>query len=149
MSYNERRNLNILVGQTLRGVYHDKEKEAIFFLTEDGTSYVMMHNQDCCECVIVESIVGDLQDLVGTPILVAEERTTGERDGEKFGSVPDYIYIEAWRTKPGNYGGSDSETWTFYTFRTIKGSVDIRWHGSSNGYYSESVDFECVRSESD
>jgi hypothetical protein len=146
MGWNERCDVKELVGKTLKDVYRDGEDDAIFFLTDDGVGYVMQHNQDCCESVTIESIVGDLKDLIGTPILVAEERTSGQRDGEKRGTVPDFIYIEAWKAKQDYV--PDSETWTFYTFRTIKGSVDIRWYGSSNGYYSESVDFERIASES-
>lgn len=97
------------------------DSELIF---ENATErYVFSHHQDCCEHVYIESIVGDVQDLVNTPILIAEE-STGDTPADSTASP------------------SDSYTWTFYKFATFKGWVDIRWLGESNGYYSESVDVE-------
>ena len=114
-----------LQGRTLSKVLKLDDYELRFHLTEDH--YVRMyHMQDCCESVYIEDIVGDLDDLVGTPLLLVEE--VSNYDGE---SKYDYDH-------------GDSETWTYYRFRTIKGSVDIRWYGSSNGYYSESVDIKIV-----
>jgi hypothetical protein len=83
--------------------------------------YVFFHSQDCCESVGINDIVGDLSDLVGEPLLVADE-VSGEAP---VGFEDEY---------------HESVTWTFYKFATRKGYVDVRWLGESNGYYSERVD---------
>jgi len=100
-------------------------EEEIRFFTQDGKEYLQYHEQDCCEAVYVEDICGDLSDLLGEKILCAEERVSHNESGS-----------DLW---------DDSQTWTFYELRTIKGSVTIRWLGQSNGYYSESVDFTQVK----
>jgi hypothetical protein len=92
--------------------------------------YVFSHHQDCCESVYIESVVGDINDLVNTPILIAEESS---------GDTPaDHVF----EYEPESY------TWTFYKFATFKGYVDICWLGTSNGYYSESVNVEYESKES-
>lgn len=93
------------------------------FVRDDGVRFVFHHFQDCCEHVRIEDIVGDLQDLVGEPLLVAEESSNED------GPEPEY---------------ADSYTWTFYKFATRRGYVDVRWLGESNGYYGESVDLSVV-----
>jgi hypothetical protein len=110
-----------LIGKTFYAVVNKYNRKLIFKSAEH--EYMFYHEQDCCEEVYIESIVGDLQDLVGSPILLAEESITylSQDDPEV------------------------SETATFYKFATIKGYVDVRWIGESNGYYSESVDFTVVK----
>lgn len=100
--------------------YERAGNEAITLIFSDGTALRMNHHQDCCEQVEIEDLNGDLADLLYTPLLVAEERTN-ESGSEETGC---------------------SQTWTFYTLRTVKGSIDIRWLGESNGYYSESVNLD-------
>ena len=73
-------------------------------------------------------IVGDLIDLIGNPILMAEE-VSNEGENPIGVKVPEY---------------QDSFTWTFYKLATIKGSVTISWYGESNGYYNESVSFAAI-----
>lgn len=87
---------------------------SLIFHTLDGRVIRMSHQQECCEHVRLEDIVGDLDDLLRTPIIRAEERSS---EGEEY-----------------------CGTWTFYELATIHGSVTIRWYGESNGYYSESAE---------
>ncbi len=113
-----------LIGLTLLSVTAP-ESDVVEFSLEDGRRFKLYHEQDCCESVRVESIQGDLSTLVGLVISVKEEVSS-----DKPADVP----------KP-EYEGPDSETWTTVTMTTEKGTVVIRWLGSSNGYYSENVNF--------
>lgn len=103
-----------MVGMVFTSVTHSDDEELIF--KSDSHIFKFYHQQSGCESVYIESIVGDLDDLVGTPILFAEEVSSE--------------YMEP------------LHEWTFYKFATNKGYVDVRWYGSSNGYYSTSVDLE-------
>ena len=116
-----------LIGKTFTSFDINSDNDVIEIVCESGERFRLYHHQDCCETVLINDIVGDVADLIGTPILAAEAAESDKR--------PDGVPL-----RDGSYE-DESNTWTFYKLRTIKGSVDIRWHGSSNGYYSESVTF--------
>lgn len=111
-----------LKGKTLTSVTGcEVRSEEVVFTADDGTSYRLYHHQCCCENVQVEDVIGNVEDLIGTPILMAEEVSNADEPAPEF---------------------AESYTWTFYKLATIKGYVTLRWLGTSNGYYGESVDFE-------
>jgi hypothetical protein len=120
MLYDKYVNFEVLKGLTLKEV--DVGDRMIKFVAETGEVFEMYHDQDCCESVYVESVVGDINDLIGSEILIAEESSSGEN--------PEGVDVSEYQ---------ESFTWTFYKLATRKGYVDIRWYGESNGYYSESV----------
>ncbi len=113
-----------LVGYTLRDVRQDGD--SIELTLENGDTYSLSHSQSCCESVTIEDISGNLQDLVGFPIIRAEENTNTDDP------TPDGALAESY-------------TWTFYRIQTVNGLVVVRFYGSSNGYYSETVDFVKTR----
>lgn len=124
-------NVSALLGKTLVAIEVDRTSDdSIIFHTSEGETYRMYHSQDCCETVFIEDICGDLEDLIGTPLTVAEEVSNYH---EAFTLIHPNPEVEC--------GVDESYTWTYYKFDTIKGGVTIRWFGTSNGYYSESVDF--------
>lgn len=106
-----------LKGKTFIDITRSDSGGSLTFTEDNGTRYLMHHEQSCCESVYLEDIDGDLKDLVGSPLTLSE-LTTEENDKQH-----------------------EHETWSFYKLATVKGYVTLRWYGSSNGFYSETVDF--------
>ena len=118
-----------LVGMTLTSIEVrsdrrkvDESADEVLFNAKDGRVFLMYHDQDCCESVYLESCIGSFADLIGSPITVAEEITSNE---------------PITGTEGRTY--QESFTYTFYKLATEKGTVDMRWIGESNGFYSEKV----------
>ncbi len=112
-----------LIGKTLIKINVIEENE-IIFECNDGIEYKMYHSQDSSEYVRVVDICGEIENLVGSPILIAEERTNIDKE---------FVHGYA--------------IWTFYELATNKGNVTIMWRGESESYYSVSVDFEKCNKE--
>lgn len=122
-----------LLGKTLSTVIVGEDE--IKFITDNNQSYIMNHYQDCCERVVVESVTGDVEDLIGSPITLAEEASNHYGSSEQA-----KVMYALMPTDPMPFA-DESWSWTFYKLATIKGYVDIRWFGTSSGYYSEAVSF--------
>ena len=103
-----------------------KDSAELHFYCKNGSVVVFYHEQDCCESVWLE----DSDGLVsGFDIFTDCDWCEVEEITENRGK------LEEW---------DESFTWTFYKFRTNKGYDTVRWYGTSNGYYSESVDFKIL-----
>lgn len=134
--------VEILVGKTIIDIQND-EFQITFTVESDNqqpVKYQMTHEQDCCESVTVDDIVGDMYDLLDSPVLRATEDVNSwenpdfpRKDNVPFKAGTPSVYDE------------DTWTWTFYNIATKKGHVTIKWYGTSNGYYSERVDFKRIQ----
>ncbi len=115
-----------MIGKIFTGVYkttNQWDDDELLFIN-DKEEAIFYHKQQCCESVYIESIDGNLKDLIGSPILRAE------------------IYKQWFENKKYEH-----MTYSFYRYSTVKGSVTVRWVGQSSGYYSEEVDYMYTRIE--
>ncbi len=92
------------------------------FVLDNGQTVSFSHGQDCCESVRVVGLRGDIQNILGYPITLAEEDNPDD-DGFMV-DHPSY----------------EHRTITKYILESEKGRFEIVWFGDSNGYYGESVD---------
>jgi hypothetical protein len=120
--------IGYLVDKSLDDVIVNNSKTEVAFHLSNGEIMIFYHEQDCCENFVLEDVDGDFYDIINTKILLAEERISTDSDG-----INNAI----------NY--NDSNTWTFYTIRTLRGTITMRFCGSSNGYYSERCDICLIK----
>lgn len=130
MEYNRCINVSVLLGKTLIEIKKDPFDKKLIFITSCGFIFHMYHDQECCEEVNLEEVIGELEDLIGVPILIAERRES---------NTDPKILPYAWNT----------QKWTFYELATINGRATLKWYGTSNGNHSESVEFYQVISPED
>jgi hypothetical protein len=111
-----------LVGYTLTHITEVEPKygnKRLQLTRSDGRVVTMGHAQQCCESVWLEDVVGDLQSLIGKPLMIAEVTSN---------------YTKTNEDEEGD------EQWTYYRLGTDIGNiVTLRWCGTSNGYYSTDV----------
>jgi hypothetical protein len=110
-----------LVGKVITSILIEKYEYTIS--CNDGTNYRAYHMQDCCERVEIVSIHGDISNILGQKITLAECIIDREN-------------------RPKNVNVDDSFTITTHIIGTQQGQLVINWLGTSNGYYSESVYFQ-------
>lgn len=124
-----------LRGLTLKSLTLNKTGESRVTLeTTCGRTFVLYHSQDCCESVTIYDTKGAKAKVIGVPLLKVTEALLSGGSGRG--------HDDEWPEDASDDGYRDeSWTWTIYTFHTDKGTYTIRWLGSSNGYYSESVSF--------
>lgn len=104
-----------LIGRVMTDIVVYNDKAEVAFEMSDRRTYKVFHEHELCEEVYIEDIDGDLYDLIGSPLLLAESG---------FGDLElDH--------KEG--------TWTTYKFATKHGSVTVRWVGIDCGTCTEVV----------
>ena len=111
-------------GKTITSVEGlEKGSEQVEIHFDDKSYLVFLHHQDCCEHVELydfELTARSVEKLIGGVINDARCDTDDAAAED----------VEC---------RDDSGTWTFYNINTSKGCINMRWLGTSNGYYSEGV----------
>ena len=114
VGYSQAINIDQIKGMTITAVVY-KESDESLHIHLNTHVLEMFHHQDCCETVYLADVVGSFEDLIGYPLLEVSETIVNNEIGE-------------------------SSTASYYNFRTVKASVQLRWVGESNGFYSEIVE---------
>lgn len=114
--------IEYLIGKIIDDIKINNNEDEIAFFLSNGELLVLYHEDDCCESFWLEDFDGEPYEICNCKIMSAEERISDDEE------------------KMSNHSYDDSITWTFYVIRSLRGTVTIRFCGTSSGYYSERCD---------
>lgn len=118
----ETADLSPLLGVTMVSHEWDRFKSILTLVANDGRHFSLGGFSTDGGSAFLEDQNGNLDDLLNSPILFAEEKTTKVPNSElKDTGCEDYYF--------------------FYEIATIKGSVQMRFYGAEGAYYTASVWF--------
>lgn len=118
----------VLVGSTIIGIQFDEGD--LILRMKNRRTWKFYHSQSCCESVYLYDIQGDrLNALFGFPLITSSLDESTD-----------------WPEDVGDLDTDDSFTWTTLMLETDFAKVRVRWLGTSNGYYHETIDLEEVKS---
>ena len=110
--------IDSILGRTAKSIEGFEEgSECATLHFDDGSTWLMRHEEDCWETVDIASIDGDPDWLIDKPLIVAE--------------IVDNV------DQPPAAHWAKSYTWTFIKLGTNNGVITVRWYGMGNGYYCE------------
>ena len=109
-----------LVGHTIKEIRRTSDE--LIFILESGEACRFYHGQDCSEDVSIDDVVGDLDDLIGSPLLLAEEVAQGTSGRDRHvGRLRQHLHMDVLQVCHQ------------------QGICDRAMVWQSNGYYSERV----------
>lgn len=111
--------IKIMKGLIFNKIQQGNESSNLLTIENDWVEIVFKPEEEYSSDINLEDVVGDLNDLLDTPILIAESSEV-----DKFETGDEY---------------SDHSTATFYKLATKKGYVDMRFYGTGGAMYSTSV----------
>lgn len=112
-----------LIGRKLTHIDIDQDNDEMLLTCEDGSQFKLYHEQDCCEYVRIDDIEGDASLLLNKQIINV------------------FTEIDHEMPEPVDY----SCTNTKFKFLVDDATLIVKWVGTSNGYYSEHVDFRQIK----
>jgi len=94
-----------MLGVTMVSVFCERggdRDDVLVFVANDGRKFTFRHDHDCCETVSIESIDGDLDDLVDS-LLLRPRSHQRERQPRRCGypRLPGFIHLDVLQVRHG------------------------------------------------